>query len=90
MNTNQCSQYRLKDITKSIAYHLQDDVLAIHLQLFVESVARVLVWFYAGLMTGEVVRPYLTQLVDWMTPKIPAMGDEATGLADTIKEEVLQ
>jgi len=94
MNTNH-SQSNLKDFTKSAAYHLSDDVLAVHLQLFVESVARVLVWVYvAGLLTGEVgrtlVQPYVTRMGDLFTYKTTQMGDlKAAVLADTVKEEVL-
>ena len=62
----------VKEMTRAMSYNLQDDVLALHLQMFVERVVRVLLYAYvAGVMATEVVQTYLTLLVDWMSPKIP-------------------
>ena len=61
----------IKQFTKDAAFQLQDDNLALTLQLWAESLMRVVVFVYvAGLIAGEVVRPYLTQLGEAFTYKI--------------------
>ena len=64
MNTNR-SQSNLKDFTKSVAYNLQDEILAMHLQLFVERVVRVLLWVYVAVMvSSEKAQPVLVSVMD--------------------------
>ena len=85
MKTNQ-SQSNLQDFTKSLAYELQDDNLALTLQLWAESLMKVLVFVYvAGVIAGEVVQPYVTQLGELFTYKIPQMGD----VTDVVQEETI-
>ena len=74
----------LKAITKQLAFHLDDDVLAIHIQEFVFTIIKVLVGIYvASQMAGEIVQPYLTQLGELFTYKIPQMGD----VTDAVQQE---
>ena len=93
MNTNH-SQSNLQSFTKSVAYELQDDNLALTLQLWAESLMRVVVFVYvAGVMVGELVRPlgrtlvhpYLTQLGNAFTYKITRSGD----VTDVIQEDTV-
>ena len=86
MKTNQ-SQSNLHEFTKSLADELQDDNLALTLQLWAESLMKVLVFVYvAGVMASEVVQPYLTQLGELFTYKIPQMGDDT----DAVQTETMR
>ena len=67
---------QLKQFTKAAAVELQEDNLALTLQLWAESLMRVLVFVYvAGVMASEVVQPYVAQVGELFTYKIPLSGD---------------
>lgn len=67
----------MKQLIQTTAYHLQDEVLAMHLQLLVESIMKVLVYVYvAGVITGEVVRPYVTRIGEMLSYRIPPTGED--------------
>ena len=77
----------IKQLTRAAAFHLQEDNLALTLQLWAESVARVLVFMYVtAVMAGEIVQPYLTQLGELFTYKIPQMRDAT----DAVQEETIK
>ena len=84
----------IKQFTRAAAVQLQEDNLALTLQLWAESLMRVLVFMYvAGVMAGEVVRPlgrtlvqpFFTQLGELFTYKIPQMGD----VTDAAQQETI-
>ena len=69
-----------------MAIELQDDNLALTLQLWAESVMKVLVFVYvAGVIASEMVHPYLTQLGELFTYKITQLGD----VTDVVQEETI-
>ena len=97
MNTNCSQSSRTQIITQRLAYELQDDNLAITLQLFAERVLAVLAYVYvAGVITGETVRkaltlvqPYVTQLSEAFTYKTTHLSDVVMLKQEyTVKEEL--
>ena len=97
MNTNHSQSSRTQIITQRLAYELQDDNLAITLQLFAERVLSVLAYVYvAGVITGETVRqawlviqPYITQLSEAFTYKTTHLSDVVMLKQEyTVKEEL--
>ena len=96
MNTNCSQSSRTQIITQRLAYELQDDNLAITLQLFAECVLAVLAYVYvAGVITGETVRkawavvhPYVTHLGEAFTYKTTHLSDVVMlQQEDTVREE---
>ena len=104
MNTNHSQSSRTQIITQRLAYELQDDNLAITLQLFAERVLSVLAYVYvAGVITGETVRkawaqvrqyltlvqPYVNQLSEAFTYKTTQLSDVVMlQQEDTVREEL--
>ena len=76
----------MKKLIKAAAYHLDDDVLAVHLQLMVMSIAKVLVALYViGQMASEYMTPVfaitrtaLTRLSEQFVYKVTPLGDDAS------------
>ena len=77
----------IKQFTRTAAIQLQDDNLALTLQLWAESVAKVLVFLYvAGVIASETVHPYLTQLWETVRPTLSATGFSAIESASKIPQ----
>ena len=65
-----------------MAIKLQDDNLALTLQLWAESVMKVLVFMYvAGVIAGEIVHPYLAQLWETVQTTLSVTGFSAMNSA---------
>ncbi len=86
-----------KKFIKDASFHLQDDVLAIHLHSLVFTIIKPFIAVYViGMMAGEYVRdawtlvqPYVTHLSEAFTYKTTQMGDVwILQEEDTIREEM--
>lgn len=70
---------KMRNLIKDAAYHLDDEVLAVHLQLIVMSIARYLVFAYvAGQMVAEAVHPYLVLMGESFSYRYTQTGDDTS------------
>ena len=69
-NTLLINTMNIKQITRTLAVHMDEDVLACHLKDAVDAVIPVLVFLYvAGMEAGEYIRTSLT----WVSEQVSAL-----------------
>ena len=69
----------MKKLIQDAAYHLDDEVLAVHLQLMVMSIAKYLVYAYvAGQVVAEAVHPYLVLMGESFSYRYTQTGDDTS------------
>ena len=73
----------IKQTTKAIALHMDDDILAYHLRNVADAVVPILVAVYvAGLVAGEYVQTFIT----WVTEQVSRLGIAATSTEEVETE----